>query len=350
MAENAAQIRAQQLDYAARLAPCNHKGICGTAEQADTRRLLTTKVKQLAQLVRKAEHIVVHTGAGVSTSCGIPDFRGPKGVWTLEKQEEAAQRKRKRSNAPVLKREKAEVKWADAKPTATHMCLVGLHQAGKLQYTISQNVDGLHLRSGIPRDRLAELHGNLFMEICESCSKEIMHPEDLGGVGFKPTGRKCECGGIFRDFVLDWDDALPEIDLELSQQHSNEADLAICLGTSMQMEPASLLPLDTIRNGKAGKLVIINLQPTVKDEYAHLVIRGDLDKVMVQLMEELGLQVPEYKQAAPGAVVIRQGNVAAAGGETRMAGKSQHALEQEADEPVPEPDEQKRQRQAEEQL
>jgi NAD-dependent SIR2 family protein deacetylase len=179
--------------------------------------LLTTKVKKLAQLVRQANHIVVHTGAGVSTSAGIPDFRGPRGVWTLEK--EVAKKARaslKKESAPGstdggTEAKKEKVQWADAKPTATHMCLVGMHRGGKLQYTISQNVDGLHLRSGIPRDRLAELHGNLFTEVCTSCLREVMYAEDLGGVGFKPTGRTCDaCQGVMTDNVLDWDDALPQ--------------------------------------------------------------------------------------------------------------------------------------------
>jgi mono-ADP-ribosyltransferase sirtuin 6 len=131
------QIRAQQLDYAARLAPYNHKGIMGTAEQADTRRLLTTKVKKLAELVRKAKHVVVHTGAGISTSAGIPDFRGPKGVWTLEKE---GAKKRKAGAKEGVKQEKNQpVQWANAKPTATHMCLVGMHRAGRVRACLSKS-------------------------------------------------------------------------------------------------------------------------------------------------------------------------------------------------------------------
>lgn len=118
---------------------------------------------------------VAFTGAGISTSSGIPDFRGPSGVWT----------KQRRGEEPP----KASVPFAQAVPSLTHQALLGLHRAKKLVYLCSQNVDCLHLRSGFPRSRLAELHGNCFVEVCEACKAEYVRDFEIPSVGFKLTGR-----------------------------------------------------------------------------------------------------------------------------------------------------------------
>ena len=126
--------------------------------------------------------------------------------------------------------------------------------SGKLTYIVSQNVDGLHLRSGVPRHKIAELHGNCFSERCSNpaCKIEYIRDFEVETVGFKPTVRTCtSCGSDLHDHVLDWEDALPVDELEASEKHSREADLAICLGTSLQITPACNLPLKTIRKTKA---------------------------------------------------------------------------------------------------
>ena len=151
-------VRKQQLDYAARLSEYNHKGVCGVAEHSDSTRALASKIKRLSTMFRRAKHVVVHTGAGISTSAGIPDFRGPDGVWTLEKAAEKAantekrrqKRKRTEKDAPDKSKqakneqgiieqptEPPPVSWDQAQPTVTHMCLMALHNAGKLQYTVT---------------------------------------------------------------------------------------------------------------------------------------------------------------------------------------------------------------------
>jgi mono-ADP-ribosyltransferase sirtuin 6 len=175
---------------------------------------------------------VAFTGAGISTSSGIPDFRGPQGVWTLQRQGKPLPR--------------AKVSFAVAKPSLTHQALVALIRAGKLKYIVSQNVDCLHLRSGVPRDQLAELHGNCFSERCPKCQTEYIRDFEVETVGFKATGRKCTvdgCTGRLKDHVLDWEDALPEDELRASEEHTRQADLAICIGTSLQITPACNIPL-----------------------------------------------------------------------------------------------------------
>ncbi|KAJ0986837.1 hypothetical protein J5N97_005193 [Dioscorea zingiberensis] len=141
------------------------------------------------------------------------------------------------------------------------MALVELERAGILKFVISQNVDCLHLRSGIPRQKLAELHGNSFRELCPSCGEEYVRDFEIETIGMKVTSRRCsnsDCGAKLRDTVLDWEDALPPKEMNLAEKHCRTADIVLCLGTSLQITPACNLPLKSIIGG--GKIVIVNLQ------------------------------------------------------------------------------------------
>ncbi|KAK7163721.1 hypothetical protein R3I93_007702 [Phoxinus phoxinus] len=274
------------VNYAAGLSQYADKGICGLPEVFDSPEELKTKVETLAQWIKESQYMVVHSGAGISTSTGIPDFRGPNGVWTMEE----------RGETPHF-----NTTFEDARPSVTHMSLLQLQRTGHLKYLISQNVDGLHLRSGFPRDRLSELHGNMFVEECEKCGKQYVRDTVTGVMGLKPTGRYCDvtrsrglrsCRGKLISTILDWEDSLPDRDLNRADEASRRADLALTLGTSLQIKPSGDLPLLTKRTG--GKLVIVNLQPTKHDKHAHLCIHGYVDEVTGQLMKLLGLDVPEW--------------------------------------------------------
>lgn len=249
-------------DYASKLSNYRNKGVCGVAEQFDSVDKVYEKLDVLCSMIQEAKCIVIHTGAGISTSAGIPDFRGPNGVWTLEK-------KGKKSETSMT--------FELAQPTITHMALVAMVKAKIVQLIISQNVDGLHLKSGLPRDSLAELHGNVFMERCEKCGKEFLRENAVETVGLKRTGNRClgggsrgNCRGKLRDTVLDWKDCLPKEELEKAEHYSSKADLSICLGTTLQIVPSGTLPLLTKRN--KGKLVICNLQPTKYVRFAIIVV------------------------------------------------------------------------------
>lgn len=245
-------VTRMSVNYASSLSPYDNKGKCGTPEVYDSVADLSYKMDVLADILKTCKHLVVHTGAGVSTSAGIPDFRGPKGVWTLEKQGLSPQ---------------VDISFADAKPTLTHMAMVVLEREGILKYLVTQNIDGLHLKSGLPRNKFSELHGNVFVERCDTCGREYVRSEPCQTVGLKLTGNKCEggghrgrCRGQLRDSLLDWEDELPKDHLANAEYHSKLADVSLCLGTSLQMMPAASFPLLTIKNG--GKLIICNLQPT----------------------------------------------------------------------------------------
>ncbi|XP_033376032.1 NAD-dependent protein deacetylase sirtuin-6 isoform X4 [Parus major] len=205
------------VNYAAGLSPYSDKGKCGLPEIFDPPEELERKVQELADLIRSSSNVVFHTGAGISTASGIPDFRGPNGVWTMEE----------KGLSP-----KFDTTFENARPSKTHMALLGLQRVGILKFLVSQNVDGLHVR-----DKLAELHGNMFVEECVKCGK-----------------------GKLRDTILDWEDSLPDRDLTLADEACRKADLSVTLGTSLQIKPSGNLPLITKKRG--GKLVIVNLQAT----------------------------------------------------------------------------------------
>ena len=137
-----------------------------------------------------------------------------------------------------------ELSFEKAIPTTTHKSITRLVAMGLIKYVITQNVDGLHRRSGLPRDQHAILHGCIFTEKCEKCQTEFFRDYDVGGVSFQKTGRKCEkddCDGDLRDTILDWEDELPDKDWSLSQQHCAQSDLVIAIGTSLRIEPGTSL-------------------------------------------------------------------------------------------------------------
>ncbi|XP_028781743.1 NAD-dependent protein deacetylase SRT1-like isoform X3 [Neltuma alba] len=269
------------LGYAEKLSFIEDVGNVGMKEYFDSPHALREKIERLAMLIKKCRHLVVFTGAGISTSCGIPDFRGPKGIWTLQREGKALP--------------EASLPFHRAVPSLTHMALIALEKAGILKFVISQNVDGLHLRSGIPREKLAELHGNSFMETCPSCGAEYFRDFEVETIGLKETSRRCsdaECGARLKDTVLDWEDALPPKEMDAAEKHCKVADIVLCLGTSLQITPACNLPLKALRGG--GKFVIVNLQKTPKDKKACLVIHGLVDKVIAGVMELLNMQIPPF--------------------------------------------------------
>uniref|UniRef100_A0A2A4IZK5 protein acetyllysine N-acetyltransferase n=1 Tax=Heliothis virescens TaxID=7102 RepID=A0A2A4IZK5_HELVI len=274
-------------NYAEGLSPYENKGILGVPEKFDSLEKFNKKCELLAQFIEQAKHVVVHTGAGISTSAGIPDFRGPNGVWTLEREG---------------KRPSVNISFNDANPTKAHMMLKKLVECNKVHYIVSQNIDGLHLKSGLPRKYLAELHGNMFIDECNLCKRQFVRSCPVETVGKKCSGVPCAaehvggrpCRGRLYDGVLDWEHSLPENDLTMAEWHSSIADLSICLGTTLQIVPSGNLPLETVKYG--GKLVICNLQPTKHDNKADLIINYYVDEVLEKVMNILNLDIPTYSE------------------------------------------------------
>jgi NAD-dependent SIR2 family protein deacetylase len=248
-------------------------------EYFDEPTVLHKKVKELAEMIRAAKHVVVYTGAGVSTSTSLPDYRGPNGVWTL-----AAQ-----GLKPHFTKSLEEIH-----PTICHMSLVQLEKQGLLKYIVSTNVDGLHLRSGFPREKLAELHGNAYLERCRKCKTEYLRDHDVCRPGHghdHVTGNKCTqpgCDGDLMDSIINFGENLPEKELTNAVRESKEADLSIVMGTSMRVRPACELPTYGKKNG--GKMVIVNLQKTPYDSEASMLVRCTTDDFMTLLLQELNVE------------------------------------------------------------
>ncbi|ESO89974.1 hypothetical protein LOTGIDRAFT_83936, partial [Lottia gigantea] len=272
------------VNYATGLSDYDNKGKCGQPEYFDDEETVQRKIVELAEMVKASKHLVVHTGAGISTSAGIPDFRGPNGVWTLEEKGETPQ---------------INITFESAQPTKTHMALIELEKLGIVKYVISQNVDGLHVRSGLPINRLSEPHGNMFIETCDKCHTKYINSHCSPTMGLKLTGNLCTqqkprgiCRGRLHDAILDWEDSLPDHDLNLADYHSGKADLSLCLGTSLQIIPCGNLPLAAKKNG--GKLIIVNLQTTKHDKKCDLKINSYVDQIICGLCEKLNVKIPEF--------------------------------------------------------
>ena len=199
-----------------------------------------------------------------------------------------------------------------AEPTFTHMALVTLYKKGYLKHVISTNVDGLHRRSGIPEEAMAELHGNIYREVCPVCHSEYLRAFDVRsnrGMSFistkRTTGRLCEkknengehcCLSKLRDSIINFGENLPKATLAKAIENSKQADLTFVLGSSMRVSPACDLPSYSYRQG--GKFSILNLQKTPFDDEAEkhgLRVFSKCDEFMKMILDELELTVDEWQ-------------------------------------------------------
>ena len=269
--------------------------------------VLKSKIKKLAELIKQSNHCVIFTGAGISTSAGIRDFRS--GINTVLETGGGAWAKntaiKERKKIPDAKRKPIDIQ--KAWPTAAHLAIVQLINKGFVKYLISQNCDGLHQRSGVSKNNISELHGNSYIEICENCDKVYMRDykvrDSLKVQNPKEheTGRKCiinNCNGRLRDTIIQFAETLPETPLELANEHSSKADLYISMGSSLQVSPACDMPklVGTKWNLGSDKhnLVIINLQKTPLHSLCSLPIFAKIDDVMIGLMNELKIDIPQF--------------------------------------------------------
>uniref|UniRef100_A0AC34GBM8 Deacetylase sirtuin-type domain-containing protein n=1 Tax=Panagrolaimus sp. ES5 TaxID=591445 RepID=A0AC34GBM8_9BILA len=264
--------------YADALSPYPNKGKLGQKEIIDKESDLNQKINELTNDIRNAKFIVVLTGAGISTSAGIPDFRGPNGVWTMEQK----------------KQEPKSIDFLSAKPTFTHYALVALENVGKLKHLISQNVDNLHVKSGFPVNRLLEVHGNCFVDQCKRCKKYYYQKDASKTVGCKPNGQRCtgtKCRGFIHDTVLDWGSELPDGYASKTVPYLKKADLFIVLGSSLQIQPVGSMPNVAKKAGKT-KVVYVNLQKINRKQF-DLTIHAPVDVVFRKVMDGLKISVEE---------------------------------------------------------
>jgi NAD-dependent deacetylase len=228
-----------------------------------------------ASTVRRSRDIVVFTGAGISTESGIPDFRSPGGIWTRYRPvtfQEYVSSEAARLEA-WKRRLESHRAHRDAKPNVGHYFVQSLNQRGSLIGIITQNVDGLHSLSGVPDEKIVELHGTHRKIICLSCDRFYEPDEIMNALRGDFQSPRCEaCGGILKTATVSFGQAMPQEAMRRAQEWTECAGVFVVMGSSLQVQPAASFPLIAKRNG--ALLAIINREPTPLDEDADYVYRG----------------------------------------------------------------------------
>ncbi len=235
-------------------------------------------------LISKSKRPVFFTGAGISTNSGIPDFRGPKGIWKTSQPiyfQDFITSKEKRIESWERKFSN-ELNINKAKPNRGHQKIAEIMQIKDLSHLITQNVDNLHQESGIDDEQITELHGNATYAKCLDC--QIRYELNQLKESFLQTKEPplcIECNGIIKTATISFGQAMPEEEMVIAQKKSINCDLFLCIGTSLAVFPAADLPVLAKETG--SKLVIINNEPTQMDHLADLVINRDISEVLSEI-------------------------------------------------------------------
>lgn len=242
----------------------------------------------VAKWIRDARSVVALAGAGISTESGIPDFRGPQGVWTLNPEAEKkahisyyltdrnvrVQAWRTRLDHPAFK----------AEPNAGHIALAELERKGHLHTLITQNVDGLHQKAGSSPQRLIEVHGTVLDVMCMNCGERAPMERALERVKAGEEDPPCRtCGGILKSATISFGQPLIPKDLEGSELAAGSCDVFLAVGTSLVVYPVAYLPEIAVRAG--ARVVIFNQDPTPYDRVADAVFRERLGEILPKLVE-----------------------------------------------------------------
>jgi len=231
----------------------------------------------LARLIADARRMVVFTGAGISTESGVPDFRSPGGVWSKMKpiyfQDFVGSEEKRREAWTRAFTGKAG--WVGAKPNAGHFAVARLVEQGKVAAVVTQNVDNLHQDSGVPAERIVELHGNASYAKCLECGErhELAELKDsFLKVGEIPYCRRC--GGLVKTATISFGQPMPAGPMARAEAAALDCDLFLVLGSSLVVYPAAGFPLLAKQNG--ARLAIVNREPTDLDGYADLVLHDEI--------------------------------------------------------------------------
>jgi NAD-dependent deacetylase len=242
---------------------------------------LPTAVSHLRDLFAEAQVIVPFTGAGISTECGIPDFRSPGGIWTKNQPIpfDAFVADQEMRDESWRRRFAMEDQFGGATPGRGHRALASLYRAGKVPALITQNIDNLHQASGIAEKDIVELHGNTTYATCLDCGERY----ELSWVRkkFETSGNRapdCACGGHIKSATISFGQAMPPEAMGRAEQLAKNCELFLAVGSSLVVWPAAGCPLMAKRSGAA--LVIINRDPTDFDDLADLVVRDDIGDVL----------------------------------------------------------------------
>jgi NAD-dependent deacetylase len=249
---------------------------------------LDALIAAVRQWIAGARSLVALTGAGISTDSGIPDFRGPQGVWTKNPEaEKMATLQNYMADREVRKRawrSRLDSPYLTAAPNAGHRALVDLERRGKLDTLITQNVDGLHVKAGTSTARVIEIHGHTREVVCMACGERAPMERALARVQAGEEDPPCRsCGGVLKAATISFGQSLVTDDLLRAQSAARHCDLMLAVGSTLAVFPiAGVVP---IAREAGARVVILNAQPTAMDDLADAVLRGPISAILPRLAE-----------------------------------------------------------------
>ena len=250
---------------------------------------LNTLADRLADLIVKAKRVVVFTGAGVSTESGIPDFRSPGGIWDrFDPYDFTYQKFISEPQARKLWWQLFQERGLSLKimPNPAHYAIAELDRLDRLDSVITQNIDNLHQKAGVPDEKVFELHGNIRWVVCLSCGQRYPFEQIKSNLEKGTEIPDCEaCGGMLKPNVVFFGDMLPEAVLETATHRACTADLFIAIGSTLVIYPAANIPVQAISSG--AKLAIVNLSPTPMDHRATVLIRAKAGEAMSEVIKRV---------------------------------------------------------------
>lgn len=247
-------------------------------------------IERAASLLCAARSVVVLTGAGISTDSGIPDFRGPQGVWTKQPSAERMATLQHYMADPEVRRQSWQTRlhhpiWL-AQPNAAHLALVDLERTGRLHTLVTQNVDGLQQRAGSSRERIIEVHGTVHEVVCMSCGERGSMLPVLERVRAGEADPECrQCGGILKSATISFGQALVAEDLARAEQAARACDLLLAIGSTLSVYPVAGIVPSAKRSG--AKIVIMTGSPTEMDQLADVVVSGPLGMTLPRVVAGL---------------------------------------------------------------
>jgi NAD-dependent deacetylase len=236
-------------------------------------------IAEVARWIRTARRVVALTGAGISTDSGIPDFRGPQGLWTRDPGAERLSSLEHYMNDPEVRRRSWQARlehpaWG-ARPNAGHRALAELEHKGRLDTLVTQNIDGLHQSAGTSERAIVEIHGTMREVVCMSCGERAPMERALQRVRAGEDDPSCRtCGGILKSATISFGQSLVARDAERAFRAAGSCDVFLAIGTSLTVYPAAHLPRRALEAG--ARLAVFNAEPTPYDDAADAIVRQPL--------------------------------------------------------------------------
>jgi NAD-dependent deacetylase len=241
----------------------------------------------IARRIAAGRRNIFFTGAGISTESGIPDYRSQGGIWEQFRPVYFNEFMSSRQARIEYWRRKVVLyhELKDARPNPGHMALAGLHEIGLIEAVITQNVDGLHQASGLPDEKVIELHGNSLRVRCMECGKLSSLNDAIKRIESGDLAPECECGGYLKPDTISFGQTMPETEVEKAMQLSREAETFIVVGSTLVVQPAAHMPVYAKQNG--AFVAIINLSETPLDDMCDVVVREQAGDALMEILERV---------------------------------------------------------------